>query len=180
MTAADWLEIDPADKLQSGRKCCGQNGWTDPPTITTKSFICITGSLGAPSGARLLGSGPLGQLWALRACLITSFRRSGHVTHATVQWWDSALEKSKKSRRNPKTIAKGFFNSFYFLLFIFLYSSKNFSQQKCVEKYAYMQLTNLKHERKWVEKELSLPKAFFPFNSSDVLRNICPFEKYGS
>ena len=85
VTAADWLEIDPADKLQSGRKCCGQNGWTDPPTITTKSFICITQSLGAPSGARLLGSGPLGRLWALRACLITSFRRSGRVTHATVQ-----------------------------------------------------------------------------------------------
>ena len=39
-----------------------------------------------PSGARLLGCGPSGRLWALRACLITSFTpfgRSGRVTHTT-------------------------------------------------------------------------------------------------
>ena len=37
-------------------------------------------------GARLLGSGPSGRLWALRACLTSSFPafgRSGRVTHAT-------------------------------------------------------------------------------------------------
>ena len=50
-------------------------------------IILITRSPGAP----------LGQLCALRACLITSFTpfgRSGHVTHTTVQWWDSAFIKS--------------------------------------------------------------------------------------
>ena len=46
-------------------------------------------------GARLLGCGHSGRLWALLVCLITSFTpfgRSGRVTHATVQRWDSALE----------------------------------------------------------------------------------------
>ena len=46
------------------------------------------------SSYRLLGCGPFDRLWALRACLITSFTpfgRSGRVTHATVQRWDSAF-----------------------------------------------------------------------------------------
>ena len=37
-------------------------------------------------GAQLLGSGPSGRLWALRACLTTTstpFGRSGRVTHIT-------------------------------------------------------------------------------------------------
>ena len=41
---------------------------------------------GVTPGARLLGSGPSGRLWALRACLTTTFTpfgRSGRVTHAT-------------------------------------------------------------------------------------------------
>ena len=46
----------------------------------------------------IVGNGPSGRLWALRACLPSSFTPFGHsgcVTHATVQL-DSALEKSKK------------------------------------------------------------------------------------
>ena len=45
----------------------------------------------------------------LGTCLTSSFTpfvRSGRVTHATLQWLDSGLEKSKKSQINLKTIAK--------------------------------------------------------------------------
>ena len=62
-----------------------------------------TRSLVALSGAQLLCSGPSGRLWALQACLTTSFTpfgRSGRVTHVAVQWLDSASEKSKKSQRH--------------------------------------------------------------------------------
>ena len=48
------------------------------------------GALRAPT-SRLR---PFGPALALRACLITSltpFGRSGRVTHATLQWWDSAF-----------------------------------------------------------------------------------------
>ena len=51
-----------------------------------------------PFGARLLGSG----LWACLTSSFTPLGRSCRVTHSTVQWLDSALEKSQ---RNPKTIA---------------------------------------------------------------------------
>ena len=55
-----------------------------------KSFILKLEVLG-PSGPRLLGCGPSGGLWALRACSITSFTplwRSGRLTHATAYVWE--------------------------------------------------------------------------------------------
>ena len=50
-------------------------------SLRSEKQLYFTKSLG-------LGSGLSGRLWALRACLITSFTpfgRSGRVTHATVQ-----------------------------------------------------------------------------------------------
>merc|ERR550532_3633958 len=50
-----------------------------------------------PSGARLLACGPSGRLWALRACLTSSFApfgRSGRVTHAAVSMMVSIMHVS--------------------------------------------------------------------------------------
>ena len=68
-----------------------------PPSLKTRRYClvwCITAAHYEAHGARLAFTS------------FTPFRRSGRVTHTTGQWLDSALEKSKKSQRNPKTIAK--------------------------------------------------------------------------
>ena len=75
------LQVSSRKTVNSNNKC-----------VQYKVYLLITWSLGAPLGPDVLVA-------ALRACLTSSFTpfgRSGHVTHAMVQWWDSALEKSKK------------------------------------------------------------------------------------
>ena len=66
----------------------------------TNSVSVQRGAILYYGGAPLLGSGPLGRLWALRACLTTTFTpfgRSGRVTLADI---DKSLDLEKFSKRN--------------------------------------------------------------------------------
>ena len=56
----------------------------------------MTRSLGAPPG-------PGFELAALRACLTSSFGRSGRVTHATMHLIDSEKFNNKSPRKKNKT-----------------------------------------------------------------------------
>ena len=71
------------------------------PMIHQTKYL-MTGSQGAPPEPDFL----VPTLRAVLTSSLTPFGCSGCVTHATVQWLDSALEKSKKSQTNPKTIEK--------------------------------------------------------------------------